>query len=124
MRTEPTRRTGKLRPTIAAIAITAPMIPTAYPAARPGRRPRRLMSHEREVAPRAAPRTTAAAGVPARLADPPRSLATMVATVTAAICPVLPRATPPTRVQTVRRRRRSISLGDVVTKRRLTGRGY
>src|SRR5215831_20798091 len=57
----------------------------------------------------AAPKTTAAAGAPARLALPVMSLATIVATVIAAMWPVLPRATPPTSVQTVRRRSRSSS---------------
>src|SRR5215213_4725694 len=82
------------------------------------------MSHDKVVAPSAAPKTTAAAGVPARLAEPVRSLATIVATVTAAMWPVLPRATPPTSDQTVRRRSRSSSAGLVVATRLVTDRAY
>src|SRR4051794_23983495 len=97
----------------AIVAMTAPRTPMPYPVARPIRRPRTTIRRERRVAPSAAPSTTAAPGAPLRRAEPERSSATIVATVTAAIWPVLPRATPATSEPTVRRRSAA---------RRLTGR--
>ena len=61
------------------------------------------------MAPIAAPMTTVAPGAPLQAVDPEMSWATIVATVTAAMWPVLPRATPATSDQTVRRRSRSSS---------------
>ena len=67
------------------------------------------MSWDSVKAPRAAPRTTVAPGAPLQAVLPVMSRATIVATVTAAMYPVLPRATPATSDQSVRRRRRASS---------------
>ena len=62
--------------------------------------------------PTAAPPTTAAPGAPASVAWPSMSRATIVDTVIAAMCPVLPRATPETSVQRERRRAAASADGD------------
>ena len=79
---------------------------------RPIRRPRRAMSADSSTAPSAAPSTTVAPGAPASVCDPSRSLATIVATVTAAMCPVLPSATPANSAERDRRRARSRAAGE------------
>ena len=79
--------------------------------------PGEAIRRESTVAPMAAPRTTAADGAPAQTVVPARSLATIVATVTAAICPVLPSATPAISDRTVRRRRLASRLGDRSSRR-------
>src|SRR4051794_2282768 len=70
------------------------------------------MSADSRTEPRAAPRTTVAPGAPASACVPSISLATIVATVTAAIWPVLPSATPATSPLRTRRRP-AVSSGPV-----------
>ncbi len=60
------------------------------------------MTRDSMVEPAAAPSTTAAAGTPLQALVPVRSAATTVATVTAAMWPVLPSATLARSVRTVR----------------------
>ena len=86
---------GTGRPRRPRVAISAPITPTVYPvrADPPPRAPRSA----RRGGPIQArtPRTTVAPGAPAQTsASRSMSLATIVATVTAAMCPVLPSATP------------------------------
>ena len=88
----------------------------------PGRRPRRAISAERALAPTAAPRTTAAPGTPLSAGDRSSSLATIGATVTAAMCPVEPSATPATRTLTVRLRSRTRCPRDVGRSKDAIGR--
>ena len=75
------------------------------------------MTCERVTAPSAAPRTTVAPGAPLQAVSPVISWATIVETVTAAMYPVLPRATPATIDHSVRRRSRASSDGALVTGR-------
>ena len=63
------------------------------------------MNLERRAAPAAAPSTTTAAGMPLQASVSVSSAAATVATVTAAMCPVLPSATLAINVRTVRVRR-------------------
>ena len=74
------------------------MTPMAYPVVSPIRRVRPAISEARSTEPSAAPSTTVAPGAPANVCEPSMSLATIVAIVTAAMCPVDPRATPAIRV--------------------------
>src|SRR5687768_10892804 len=104
MRNVPASSSGNEATMTAAVATSAPATPSTYPATGPNRRPRRTITQERDTAPAAAPRTTAAPGAPLHALDPAMSLAAIVATVAAAIWPVLPSATPATSAQTVRRR--------------------
>ena len=59
------------------------------------------------TAPTAAPRTTAAPGAPVQVVPPAMCWAAIVETVDAAMCPMLPSATPATSDRCVRRRRPS-----------------
>src|SRR6185503_125738 len=99
------------RPITATVAMIAPPTPIRYPRPSPDRRPCPTIQRDRRAAPSAAPMTTAAPGAPLQMADPARSLATIVDTVTAAMWPVLPSATPAISDPSDRRRRRARTLG-------------
>ena len=80
-----------------------------YPQISPGRLPRRAMDRVSRLVPRAVPTTALAEGTPARVDDPVISSTARVETVTAAMCAVEPRATPPKSTE-VRRLRWSVHL--------------
>src|SRR5205085_9193799 len=101
--------------TTASVARRAPTTPITYPLPSPRRRPRLAMSADRVSAPRAAPRTTVDPGAPARVVEPRRACATIVATVIASMCPVLPSATPAVMALRVRRLDRASDVGSRVT---------
>ena len=80
------------------------------------------MIAERTTAPPAAPSTTVAPVTPLQSAVPPRVCATIDATVTAAMWPVLPSATPATSVHVLRWRSSSrraagtVAVSDIVPR--------